>query len=175
MPGFKELYRADMARYRNLGADRYVKRLLRLMRRAQTGGSSPAGLVFRFLYRRHCSRRAVEIPSRTKIGKGLYLGHVYNITISPDAVIGENCNIHKGVTIGRTNRGEKKGAPNIGSRVWIGVNAAIVGGITIGDDVLIAPNSFVNRDVPPHSVVLGNPCIIKPVENATAGYINDEA
>lgn len=42
----------------------------------------------------------------------------------------------------------------------------------IGDDVLIAPNSFVNVDVPSHSVVLGNPCIIKSKENATEGYIN---
>lgn len=44
----------------------------------------------------------------------------------------------------------------IGNRVWIGINAAIVGGITIGDDVLIAPNSFVNQDIPSHSVVFGN-------------------
>ena len=86
--------------------------------------------------------------------------------------IGRNCNIHKGVIIGQTNRDTKKGAPTIGDNVWIGVNAAIVGKITIGDDVLIAPNSFVNIDVPSHSVVFGNPCIIKHKQNATEGYIN---
>ena len=62
--------------------------------------------------------------------------------------------------------------PVIGNEVWIGINAAIVGKITIGDDVLIAPNSYVNCDVPSHSIVFGNPCIIKHRENATEGYIN---
>ena len=41
----------------------------------------------------------------TKIGRGFYMGHAYNITINPAAVIGDNCNIHKGVLIGQTNRG----------------------------------------------------------------------
>ena len=88
------------------------------------------------------------------------------------AEIGENCNLHKGVTIGQENRGPRQGAPKIGNSVWIGVNATVVGNIRIGDDVLIAPNSFVNCDVPSHSVVFGNPCIIKHKENATEDYIN---
>lgn len=68
--------------------------------------------------------------------------------------------------------GGRQGAPVIGNEVWIGINAAIVGKVTIGDDVLIAPNSYVNCDVPSHSIVFGNPCIIKHRENATEGYIN---
>lgn len=74
--------------------------------------------------------------------------------------------------IGQQNRGKYKGIPTIGNNVWIGINAAIVGKITIGDDLLIAPNSFVNCDVPSHSVVFGNPCIIKHRDYATEGYIN---
>ena len=68
--------------------------------------------------------------------------------------------------------GGRQGAPVIGNEVWIGINAAIVVKITIGDDVLIAPNSYVNCDVPSHSIVFGNPCIIKHRENATEGYID---
>lgn len=68
--------------------------------------------------------------------------------------------------------GGREGAPVIGNEVWIGINAAIVGKVTIGDDVLIAPNSYVNCDVPSHSIVFGNPCIIRHRENATEGYIN---
>lgn len=75
--------------------------------------------------------------------------------------------------IGQQNRGRLKGAPIIGNKVWIGINAAIVGKITIGDDVLIAPNSFVNCDIPSHSIVFGNPCIIKHKDNATKEYINN--
>ena len=116
----------------------------------------------------------VEISADTKIGEGLYIGHPYGITINPKAVLGKNVNIHKGVTIGQENRGVRKGAPIIGNEVWIGVNSTIVGKIVIGDDVLIAPNSYVNCDIPSHSIVFGNPCIIKSCENATVGYINNK-
>ena len=105
---------------------------------------------------------------------GIFLGHAYNITINGRATIGRNCNIHKGVTIGQTNRGRYKGVPTIGNEVWIGINAAIVGGITIGDDVMIAPNSFVNRDIPSHSVVFGNPCVVMHRDWATEGYVNNK-
>lgn len=104
---------------------------------------------------------------------GVYLGHAYNITINSNVKIGRNCNIHKGVVIGQANRGSRKGYPTIGDRVWIGINAAIVGNVTIGDDVMIAPNSFVNVDIPSHSVVFGNPCVIKHKDWATEGYINN--
>lgn len=123
--------------------------------------------VTRFAYK-------VEISPGTEIGEGLYVGHPYCITINPKAVIGKNCNIHKGVTIGQENRGKRRGTPIIGDSVWIGVNSTIVGAIKIGDDVLIAPNTYVNIDVPSHSVVFGNPCIIKPRENATEGYVNNK-
>lgn len=104
---------------------------------------------------------------------GIYIGHAYNITINARAKIGRNCNIHKGIVIGQANRGARKGYPVIGDIVWIGINSAIVGKVTIGDDVLIAPNSFVNVDVPSHSVVFGNPCIIKHRDWATEGYVNN--
>lgn len=104
---------------------------------------------------------------------GIYIGHAYNITINSKAKIGRNCNIHKGIVIGQANRGSRKGCPTIGDRVWIGINSAIVGNVTIGDDVLIAPNSFVNVDIPSHSVVFGNPCVIKHRDWATEGYVNN--
>ena len=118
-------------------------------------------------------RYGLEIPWTCKIGKGFYLGHAFCITVSPQAEIGEWCNLHKGVTIGKQNRGKLKGAPKIGNKVWIGVNATVVGKVVIGDDVLIAPGAYVNCDVPSHSVVIGNPCQIHHKENATEGYINN--
>ena len=47
-----------------------------------------------------------------------------------------------------------------------------VGNITVGEDVLIAPNAYVNVNVPSHSIVMGNPAVIHSRENATEGYIN---
>lgn len=92
----------------------------------------------------------LEISRSTDIGPGLYLGHAFNITVNPDAIIGSNCNLHKGVTIGQENRGKRKGAPVIENCVWIGVNATLVGRISVGNDVLIAPGAYVNCDVPSH-------------------------
>ena len=123
--------------------------------------------ITRFCYK-------VEISEKVLIGAGLYIGHPYCITINDNVKIGTNCNIHKGVTIGQENRGKRKGCPIIGNCVWIGVNTTIVGNITIGDDVLIAPNSYINCNIPSHSVVYGNPCIIKHKENATESYINNK-
>lgn len=128
---------------------------------------------YQFRYLMLCKKRRIEIPANLSVGKGLYLGHPYNITINGNAVLGKNINIHKGVTIGQENRGKRKGTPTIGNKVWIGVNSVVVGKITIGDDVLIAPGSYVNFDIPSHSIVLGNPCRIIPRENATQYYIEN--
>lgn len=113
----------------------------------------------------------LEISTSAKIGKGLYLGHPYNITVASDVVIGDNVNLHKGVTIGRENRGSRAGVPKIGNMVSVGINSTIVGNITIGNDVMIAPNSFVNFDVPDHSIVIGNPATIHHKEKATEKYV----
>lgn len=115
-----------------------------------------------------------QIPYQVEIGEGFYIGHFGSIVINPNAKLGKNINIHQGVTIGQTNRGERKGVPVIGDEVWIGANATIVGKIKIGRNVLIAPNSYVNFDVPDNSIVIGNPGKIIHKENATECYINNK-
>lgn len=130
------------------------------------------GIYYRIRLNRLSERSGIQLPTNAKIDKGLFIAHFGPIIVNPDAVIGKNVNISPGVIIGKTNRGEKKGVPVIGNNVWIGANAVVVGKITIGDDVLIAPNAYVNTDIPAHSVVMGNPAVIHVRENATEGYIN---
>jgi len=130
------------------------------------------GGFWKIIMRHYSIKYGYQIPIGTRIGKGFYIGHFGAIVINHDVSIGEHCNIAQNVTIGMENRGKRKGTPKIGNRVWIGAGSVIVGKITIGDDVLIAPNAYVNCDVPSHSVVLGNPCIIRHKENATENYIN---
>lgn len=126
------------------------------------------------IMRKHLGTKyGLNLGNGNNIGRGCYLGHAYGIDVNPAAKIGENCNLHKGATIGKENRGKRKGAPTIGSRVWVGINASVVGRVCVGDDVLIAPNSYVNCDVPSHSIVMGNPCIIIPRESATDFYIEN--
>lgn len=105
------------------------------------------------------------------VAGGLYLGHPYGITVNSGTVLGMNVNLHKGVTIGRENRGRRRGCPTLGNCISVGINSSIVGKVTIGDDVLIAPNTYINCDVPSHSIVLGSPCRIIPREGATENYI----
>ena len=97
--------------------------------------------------------------------------NVEDVIIHPDATLGKNINIGTGVTIGIENRGKRKGVPEISDNCWIGTNAVVVGNVKIGSDVLIAPLTYVNFDVPDHSIVIGNPGKIIPKENATADYI----
>ena len=127
----------------------------------------------KFLLRYYSYKFGFQIPSSTKIGTGFYIGHHGNIIINSKTVIGKNCNIAPLVTIGKTNRGSKKGTPKIGDFVWIGTGAVIVGAIKIGSNVLIAPNSYVNFDVPSDSIVIGNPAKIIADKNATKDYINN--
>lgn len=129
-------------------------------------------IFLRALLLRMCHKYGLEIQEGTKIGEGFCMIHPYNITITPRAVIGRNCNIMKGATVGYCASGKRPGYPIIGDEVYIGLNATIIGGITIGNDVMIAPNTFVNIDIPPHSIVIGNPCKIIHREYATKDYLN---
>ena len=172
MSRFRELYEADIFRYGGK-ADLYIKLFHFFYRKAIVTSFYPIKVLYKIVFRILAQSRGLEISAVDQIGGGLYLGHAYNITINPRAKVGYNCNIHKGVLIGQSNRGKYRGTPLIGNEVWIGINAVIVGNVTIGDDVLIAPNSYVNIDVPSHSVVYGNPAIIKHRDWATEGYINN--
>ena len=116
-------------------------------------------------------RYGLEISTGAQIGEGLYLGHPYNITVAAGVKIGKNANLHKGCTIGRENRGKRAGVPTLGDCVYVGINSTVVGNITVGDDVFIAPGAFVNFDVPSHSVVVGNPGVIHHKDDATENYI----
>lgn len=111
----------------------------------------------------------LEIDS-PNIGKNLVLGHPYGITVNCRAVIGDNCVLFKGCTIGSVRSGNKKGVPTLGNNVVCCVNSFICGNIHIGDDVLIAANSFVNFYVPSHSVVIGNPGVIYHKNGASSDY-----
>lgn len=130
-----------------------------------------ATLFHKLRMMKYSRKYGLEISTNAHIGRGLYLGHPYNITVAGGVTLGDNVNLHKGCTIGRENRGRRDGVPTIGNCVAIGINATVIGNIHIGDDVMIAPNSFVNFDVPDHSVVIGNPGVIHSKWDATSGYI----
>ena len=113
----------------------------------------------------------IQIPVETTIGEGLYIGHWGTIIINPETRIGKNFNIYPGCLIGYA-LGKKTGVPVIGNNVSMRCNSIIVGGVNIGDNVLIAPGAFVNFDVPDNCIVIGNPGkIIERQSSPTEKYI----
>lgn len=148
-------------------------RYLRLLRKTHyyKGKNKLLFFIYRWRLFRASLRYGYQIGPDAQIGAGLYLGHRGSIVVNGKTVIGEMVNISNGVTIGQENRGKRKGVPTIGNKVWIGANAVIVGNIRVGNNILIAPNAFVNFDVPDNSIVIGNPAKIIPSETATQDYI----
>lgn len=116
-------------------------------------------------------KTGIQIPYTTKIGPGFRIVHFGSIVINPQTIIGKNFNISQGVLIGSSS-GKNKGVPIIGDNVCVNANAIIIGGVKIGNNVLIAPGAFVNFDVPDNSIVIGNPGkIISRDQSPTDKYI----
>lgn len=146
----------------------YLFRIVSLSKK----GSVSRGF-FRILMRHYRFKYGFEINPDAMIGEGFYLtSHCSTIVIGP-VTIGKNCNVGHSVTIGRGIAGAKMGRPIIGDNVWIGTGSVIVGKIQIGNNVLVAPNTFINFDVPDNSIVIGNPGKIVAKENPTRDYIHN--
>jgi serine O-acetyltransferase len=100
----------------------------------------------------------IEIYPETKIGAGFYIEHYGTIFIAPTTVIGRNCTIFQGVTIGANLGGHK--AAVIGDNVIIGAGAKVIGDIAVGNNVIIGANAVVTRDVEDNVVVAGVPAVV---------------
>lgn len=109
--------------------------------------------VAHFMVYRIGRKYGLQIPTCTKIGRGLYIGHGIGIVINPDTIIGDNCNISQFLTIG-----SNKGTPaKIGNNVYIGPNVCLVENVVIGDNAKIGAGAVVVKDVPANATAVGNP------------------
>lgn len=95
----------------------------------------------------------VEIPWQTRIGTGLQIYHAHCIVLNRDTVIGNNCILRHGVTIGNAN--DEGASPVVGNDVEFGANAIVIGEITLGDAVIVGAGTVVTRDLEAHSVAVG--------------------
>lgn len=178
---YKDFIRADEifnASFRNGGTRlrRREKRAVEyktvvLFRKHQVNKGNFWGYFYQWRLKRLGLKTGIEFLGNSNIGKGFIIGHWGRIVLNQYAKFGDEIMITHNVTIGRDIRGKRAGAPTFGNKICIRTNSTVVGNITIGDDVLIAPNTFVNFDVPSHSVVIGNPATIHHKENATLGHL----
>lgn len=98
------------------------------------------------------ARQRIQIPSRTQIGYGLYIGHGGPAIVNPTAIIGNNCNLSQFVTIGANDNA----AAVLGDNVYIGPSVCLVENVRIGNNVTIGAGSVVTHDVPEGATVAGN-------------------
>ena len=108
----------------------------------------------------------VDIHPAARIGTGVMLDHATGITIGETAVVGDDCSLLHGVTLGGTGKNHGDRHPKIGRGVLLSVGAKILGNITVGDEAKVAAGSVVLKDVPAHCTVAGVPA--KPVGDCCA-------
>lgn len=108
----------------------------------------------------------INLSSEAELGKGLYIAHFGGIFVNSEVKIGEICNLSQGVTIGVGGRGDKRGCPKIGDRVFIGPGAKVFGAVTIGSNVAIGANAVVTIDLPDDAIAVGVPAKVISYEGS---------
>jgi serine O-acetyltransferase len=130
----------------------------------------PLYFLSRILLHRRSVKYGISIAYNTQIGPGLYIGHYGGIVLNDKVVLGSDCNINHGVTIGVKYGGKNPGVPVIGDRAYLGPGCAVIGGITLGDDVAVGANAVVVESVPDRGVMVGVPARLVS-ENGSSEYV----
>ena len=99
----------------------------------------------------------IEIHPQAEIGEYLHIAHIGHVVIGKGAKIGNNVTMLHFTTLGTAGSGKRRGYPTVGDNVYIGVNAALIGKITVGNNVTIGPSSVVTMNVPDLAICIGNP------------------
>lgn len=109
---------------------------------------------------------AVEIHPGATIGKRCFIDHGYGVVIGETTVIGDDCTIYHGVTLGSSGRhvGNDKRHPTLEDGVSVFAGAKIIGNITLGEGTFVGTNSVVLKDTPPYSTVVGAPGRVVKIE-----------
>jgi serine O-acetyltransferase len=102
----------------------------------------------------------VTIGVSARIGRRLVIEHSGAIVVHGLAVIGDDCIIRQGVTIGNRRMDRPLEAPQLGHRVNVGAGAKILGAVRVGDDADIGANAVVITDVPAGALAVGVPARI---------------
>jgi putative colanic acid biosynthesis acetyltransferase WcaB len=101
----------------------------------------------------------IELPVTVTVGPRLRLYHKNGIVINPKCVIGSDCQLRHGITIGNKvdRAGNELGVATIGDDVDLGAGCAVIGDIHVGDHARIGALTVVMKPVPPYAIVVGNP------------------
>jgi serine acetyltransferase len=118
---------------------------------------APFSAIYRALYRGVRNFYGIELPYTAQVGRRVVIEHQSGIVIHGATVIGDECIIRQGVTLGNLRLDRPHDAPRLGDRVNVGAGAKILGGVTIGDEAQIGANAVVRIDVPAGATAAGVP------------------
>ena len=121
---------------------------------------APFSVFYRMLFRKVRNTYGIELPYTVQLGRRVIFEHQSGIVIHGCAVIGDDCIIRQGVTIGNRYVDKPSEAPKLGKKVNIGAGAKIFGNIEIGDEVNIGANAVVLKDIPAQHTAVGIPAKI---------------
>lgn len=99
----------------------------------------------------------IEIHPGATIGERVFIDHGMGVVIGETAVVGDDCMLYQGVTLGGTGKTRGKRHPTLEANVTVGVGAKILGDVVIGEGARIGGGAVVLRDVPAHTTAVGIP------------------
>lgn len=121
---------------------------------------APLSILYRMMFRKVRNGYGIELPYSAKVGRRLIIEHQSAIVIHGNCVIGDDCVIRQGCTLGNRYLDRLDEAPILGDRVNVGAGAKILGRVQIGDDVCIGANAVVLSDVDAGETAIGIPAKI---------------
>lgn len=123
---------------------------------------APLSLVYRVLYRTVRNVYGIELPHTARIGRRVVIEHQHGIVVHGASVIGDECILRQGVTLGIRRLDRVDDAPVLGRAVNVGAGAKILGRVHVGDGAAIGANAVVLSDVPPGALAVGVPAVVTP-------------
>jgi len=121
---------------------------------------APLSILYRSLYRKVRNTYGIDLPYTVKLGRRVVVEHQGAIVIHGYCIIGDDCIIRQGVTLGNRYLDRPLEAPKLGTRVNVGAGAKLLGGISLGDGANIGANAVVLSDVPAGQTAVGIPAKI---------------
>ena len=120
--------------------------------------------IARSISQRSRKRTGIEIHPGAQIGKRLVIDHGMGIVIGETTIIGDDCLLYQGVTLGGSGKEKGKRHPTLGNNVLVGAGAKVLGSFTIGDNARIAANAVVLNEIPANATAVGVPARVVRVK-----------
>ena len=113
--------------------------------------------IARFISQNARRRTGIEIHPGATIGKNLFIDHGMGVVIGETTIIGDNCTLYQGVTLGGTGKDHGKRHPTLGDNVLIGAGAKVLGPFRVVDNARVAAGAVVLSEVPNDATAVGVP------------------